>query len=88
VRDFNVIVRCGRVHAEVLHRPLVGPMVFLPEAGTRWLIHLVGGQATLKQDAIALGAGDTLLLEPAEPAQNVVLSGGGEVVLVKIRPAD
>jgi len=86
VRDFNVIVRRARAQAEVLYRPLVGPMVFLPEAAATWLIYLVGGQATVKQGELDLAQGDTLLIEPEVPAQNVVLTGGGEVILVKLRP--
>ena len=84
VRDFNLIVRRDAVRAEILHRPLVGPMVFLAEPATTWFVHLVGGRAELKNHDAALEAGDSLLLEPVEPAVNHVLSGGGEVVLVKL----
>jgi uncharacterized protein len=85
VRDFNVIVRREAVRAEVLHRPLVGPMVFLPEPATTWFIHLVAGQAALKDVAgMQLGAGESLLLEPGEAKRTRVLSGGGEVVLIKL----
>jgi len=87
VRDFNVIVRRSRARADVLYRPLVGPMVFLPEAAATWLIYLVGGQATVKQGELDLVPGETLLIEPGAPAHNVVLTGGGEVVLVKLQPA-
>jgi len=85
VRDFNVIVRRAAFQAEVLHRPLVGPMVFLPEAKTTWFIYVVGGRAELKDVAgMDLEAGDSLLLERDGEARNRVLSGGGEVVLVKL----
>jgi len=85
VRDFNVIVRRDAFSADVLHRPLVGPMVFLPEAATTWFIHLVGGQATLKGAAgMELSSGESLLLEPGGDPRNHVLNGGGEVVLVKL----
>jgi len=85
VRDFNVIVRRDAVRAEVLHRPLVGPMVFLPEAATTWLVYLVGGLAALKDVAgMQLEAGESLLLQPGDAARTRVLSGGGEVVLVKL----
>ena len=85
VRDFNVMVRRDRVRAEVLHRPLVGPMVFLPEAATTWFVYLVAGQAALKDVAgMQLEAGESLLLQPGDAAQTRVLSGGGEVVLVKL----
>ena len=85
VRDFNVIVRRDALRAEVLHRPLVGPIVFLPEAATTWFVYLVGGQAALKDVAgMHLEAGESLLLQPGDAARTRVLSGGGEVVLVKL----
>jgi len=88
VRDFNVIVRRTAFQAEVLHRPLVGPMVFLPEAKTTWFIYVAGGRAELKDVAgMDLEAGDSLLLERDGEARNRVLSGGGEVVLVKLTRA-
>ena len=93
VRDFNVIVRRDVVSADVLFRPLVGPMVFFPEAGTSWFVYLVGGQAQLKHGQMPLQAGESLLLEPDTADEmpvpganaNVVLTGGGEVVLVKLQ---
>ena len=85
VRDFNVIARRDVVRAEVLHRPLVGPMVFLPETATTWFIYLIGGQAVLKDVAgMQLEAGESLLLEPDDATRTRVLSGGGEVVLIKL----
>jgi hypothetical protein len=86
VRDFNVIVRRDAFAAEVLHRPLVGPMVFFPEAAT-WFIHLVGGRAQAKSAGaeVALDAGSSLLLEP-DSHDRTVLDGGGELVLVKFLP--
>ena len=88
VRDFNVIVRRAAFQAEVLHRPLVGPMVFLPEAKTTWFIYVAGGHAELNDVAgMDLEAGDSLLLERDGEARNRVLSGGGEVVLVKLTRA-
>lgn len=86
VRDFNVIVRRATTHADVWHRPLVGPMVFLAEAGVSWFVHVAAGSASIKNrgDGSALEAGDSLLLEPAEGGENIVLTGGGELVLVKL----
>jgi len=87
VRDFNVIVRRDAFRAEVLHRPLVGPMVFLPENAT-WFIYLADGRADVKLAGTAqeLGIGESLLLEPDGNSERVVLNGGGEVVLVKLTP--
>jgi len=86
VRDFNVIVRRSAVQAEVWHRPLVGPMVFLAEAGVSWFVFVAGGSAQIKNrnDAAALEAGDSLLLQPDGSAENIVLTGGGELAIVKL----
>ncbi len=86
VRDFNVIYRRDAIRAEVLHRPLVGPMVFFRDA--TWFIYLADGRAEAKcgDEQQAMEAGMSLLLEPADGAQRVVLNGGGEVVLVKFVP--
>ena len=84
VRDFNVIARRDAVRAQVLHRPLVGPMVFLPEAATTWFVYLVAGRAALKDIAgMQIEGGESLLLQPGDATRTRVLSGGGEVVLVK-----
>ena len=87
--DFNAIWQRERVAATVLHRPLVGAMVFFAEAGVSWLIHLLRGQATLKDPVapVLLAQGDSALLEPVPgEASNgrVILDGGGEVLLVRV----
>jgi hypothetical protein len=70
------------------HRPLVGPMVFLPEGATTWFVYLVAGQAALKDAAgMQVEAGESLLLQPGDATRTRVLSGGGEVVLVKFTKA-
>jgi hypothetical protein len=86
VRDFNVIVRRAAVNAEIWHRPLVGPMVFPATADTTWFVHVAGGNASMKSrdDAATLDAGDSLLLEPDAASDNLVLVGGGEVLVVKL----
>ena len=87
VRDFNVIVRRDAFHADVLHRPLVGPMVFLPEEAM-WFVYLAGGRADVKLGGTAqeLAIGEALLLQPDGGNERVVLNGGGELVLVKLIP--
>ena len=87
VRDFNVIVRRDAFRAEVLHRPLVGPMVFLPENAT-WFAYLAGGRAEVKLagNVQELAMGESLLLTPDAEHERVVLSGGGELLLVKLIP--
>lgn len=87
VRDFNVMTRRERCRAEILVRPLVGPMVFFPDA--TWFVYLAGGTASVKgQDSASAIAAREAVLLPADPAgERVVVDGGGEVVLVKFLPA-
>lgn len=91
VHLFNVIARRDRMRVELLHRPLVGPMVFFPEPGVEWLLHLMEGRAEVKDrpDVPALSAGDSLRLspEPEHPARSIV-SGGGEALLVRFVRTD
>jgi environmental stress-induced protein Ves len=83
--DFNVIWRRDSLQTQVLHRPLVGPMVFFAEAGVRWLVHLLNGQAAFKDQPLPLRLqqGDSALIEPGESGSRVILDGGGELLLVK-----
>jgi environmental stress-induced protein Ves len=86
VRDFNLISRRDRVRAEVLHRPLVGTMVFLPQPQTTWFVHLAAGRATFKYAGgkTSIEANESLLLEADETKENGILDGGGELVLIKL----
>src|SRR5690606_5409980 len=86
---FNLIWRRDRVAATLLHRPLVGPMVFFEEAGVSWLAHLMSGQAAFRDlpRPLHLAAGDSVLLQP-DPAgpSRLILSGGGELCLARLAP--
>lgn len=86
VRDFNVIARRDAFAAQVLHRPLVGPMVFLSDPNVTWFVYIADGCARLLNMApeAELRSGDSVLLEPDAGRGNSVLDGGGEVVLVKL----
>jgi environmental stress-induced protein Ves len=86
VRDFNVIARRDAVRAEVWHRPLVGPMVFLADAAVTWFVYVAVGQAAIKsqEGSPATETGDSLLLDVGDSAGNTVLDGGGELVIVKL----
>lgn len=88
--DFNVMVRRDRYSAQVLHRPLVGAMVFFAEAGVSWAIHLLAGGASIKGAQIALAAGDTVLLgeEQLPSAMRQVLDGAGEALLIRLQRLD
>jgi len=88
--DFNLMWRPQAVQAELLLRPLVGPMFFFADAHTHWAIHLIAGQARF--DAASrlppMWAGDTALLYGAPGRVRYALEGGGELIAVKfIAPA-
>lgn len=86
--DFNLIWRRDAVEATLLHRPLVGPMVFFAEPGTTWLLHLLQGQAEFKDLArpLRLSQGDSALLLPdPDGPSRLILQGGGELLLAKLR---
>lgn len=85
--DFNLMWRRERFTAELLHRPLVGSMLFFVDADTHWAIHLIAGQARFESDeALApLFAGDTAVL-PAQPERRrYALQGGGELLAIRLQ---
>ena len=86
-RDFNLIWDRKQVQAELMHRPLVGPMLFFPEPAVTWLVYLIGGRARLKDrpDVAALDTGDSLLLQAGTGDDNrIILDGGGELLLARV----
>lgn len=84
--DFNLMWKRDRVEASLLHRPLVGPMLFFAEAGVHWAIHVLSGRAHFKdrQPAELLEQGDTALVD-ASGSGRLLIEGGGELLLVKVR---
>ena len=88
-QDFNLMWRRDRVQASLLHRPLVGPMLFFAEAQVRWLAYLLSGRAMVKDQLLpmVLEQGDSALLEPqAGDHQRLIIEGGGELLLVRFAP--
>ena len=86
-QDFNLIWRRDRLNAELLHRPLVGPMLFFAVPSVSWLIHLISGQAYFKDQAQVppLQAGDSALLQPLDGGvHRLILDGDGEVLLARM----
>ncbi|MCW0390625.1 Protein Ves [Xanthomonas sacchari] len=91
--DFNLMWRRDRLRTQLLHRPLVGPMLFFAEPAVAWAVHLLAGQAQF--DAASglppLAAGDSAWLA-ADARRRFALSGGGEVLAMRIEalptPAD
>lgn len=86
--DFNLMWRRERVHAELWHRPLVGPMVIFVEPHTTWAVHLIAGQAQFVDASglPSLSAGDSAILAAAGERQRHVLDGGGEALLIRVEP--
>ena len=86
--DFNLMWRRDRIRADTWHRPLVGPMVIFVEPGSTWVVHLIAGQARFDATSglPALEAGDTALLEAGDDRRRYVLDGGGEALLIRLKP--
>lgn len=87
----NLIWSPDRMEAQVLHRPLVGPMYVFAAAGETWLVHLAAGSATAAADgadgpgAVLLEQGDTAVLEAGGRGGRLALEGGGDLVLLRLR---
>ncbi len=88
VRDFNVIVRRDALRAEVMHRPLVGPMVFFADAA--WFVYLASGNAVVKswQSTQPIKAGESVLLLADVDGDRMVIDGGGEVLIARFLPTE
>ena len=86
-QDFNLMWRRDAIDAQLLHRPLVGPMVIFADAGTTWAVHLIAGQARFADDSGLqdLAAGDTALLEAGRARLRHVLDGGGEALVIRLQ---
>jgi uncharacterized protein len=84
--DFNLMWRRNAITAELLHRPLVGPMIFFAEPAVSWAIHLLAGQAEFDEESglPALWAGDTVLLADNQTRRRFMLEGGGEILAIKL----
>lgn len=86
-QDFNLMWRRDALQAELLHRPLVGNMLFFTEPQVGWVIHLLGGQAAFEGDVLPpLATGDTAWLG-AGARTRFALKGGGELLAIRVSPA-
>lgn len=83
----NLIHDPARCEVDILHRPLVGTMVFFSDPAETWLIHLLSGHAAGRQSRHQARAetGDTLLLESDSKGDRFLIDGAGELLLVRIR---
>ncbi|MDO7933295.1 HutD family protein [Xanthomonas euvesicatoria pv. eucalypti] len=86
-QDFNLMWRRDVLQTELLHRPLVGTMLFFADPGSAWAIHLLAGQASFGRDSglPPLAAGDTAWLSAATRTR-YVLDGGGELLAIRVSP--
>lgn len=87
VQVANLIWDPVAVQAQLLTRPLVGAMVLFLPPQTTWVIYLLAGQAELRlgERSELLGQEEGVVLDSDQPqAERAVLSGGGEVILVKL----
>jgi environmental stress-induced protein Ves len=84
VQALNLIHRPDAIDARLLHRPLLGSMLFFLRPGQTWLLHLAAGQARLREGnhLLELAAGDSALL--FGDAGRVQLEGGGDLLLVQV----
>ncbi|PPT45139.1 HutD-family protein [Xanthomonas arboricola] len=86
-QDFNLMWRRDLVKTELLHRPLVGTMLFFADPGSAWAIHLLAGQASFGRESglPPLAAGDTAWLSASTRTRHV-LDGGGELLAIRVSP--
>lgn len=83
--DFNLMWKREQLQAELLHRPLVGNMLFFTEPNAAWAIHLLAGQAEFEGESglPPLQQGDTAWLAAGERRRHA-LNGGGELLAIRV----
>lgn len=79
--DFNLIWKRERIETELLHRPIVGSMLFFGEPGVTWLLYGLAGQA--RTPAGLLEVGDAACWRADHG--RLVIEGGGELLLARLR---
>jgi uncharacterized protein len=84
-QDFNVMWRRDQYKVAVLHRPIVGPMVFFRETDVHWALYVISGQVQAKdiQPRMVLMQGDSGIILSSERSSRLIIDGGGEILLVK-----
>lgn len=88
-RDFNLMLRDG-ARGELFARTLVDSMVLPADPGTRWLVYLHRGSASVSvgEAALQLAPEDAALLSfQAGSRERAVIEGAGELVLAKLQAA-
>lgn len=82
--DFNLIWRRDAVAATLLHRPIVGSMLFFGEPGVTWLLYVMAGQVRTPAGVLEMGDAARIAIAAGERR---VIEGGGELLLAKLAPA-
>ncbi|MBS3958907.1 MAG: HutD family protein [Xanthomonadaceae bacterium] len=80
--DFNLIWKRGAVDAQLLHRPIVGSMLFFGEPELVWVLYVLAGQ--VRTPAGGLERGDAARLA-VPPGERLVIEGGGELLLARLQ---
>lgn len=90
VQDFNLMIADPALDAQMLHRPLTGSMVLMPESGVITVFHLLDGHAQLQGNpAVKLLPADTRLIRGDQPgAQIQRIVGGGDALIIRIFPRE
>ena len=88
VEDFNLMIGDPALDAEMLHRPLLGSMILVPEAGTITVLHLLSGEAQLQGSPTRrMTSADTLIIRGDQPDARIErVVGSGDVLMVRIFP--
>jgi environmental stress-induced protein Ves len=88
VEDFNLMVADPLLDAELLHRPLTGSMVLVPEPGAVTALHLLDGQASMQGERpLRMAPGDTVLIRADQPGAAIErIVGSGEALIARIFP--
>lgn len=83
--DFNLMWRREAIDAQLLHRPIVGSMLFFGEPGVTWVLYVLAGQVRTSAGVLEVGDAARIAIPPGERR---VIEGGGEVLLAKLQPAN
>ena len=84
--DFNLMWRRDAIDAELWHRPLVGSMAIIADAGSTWIAYMLAGQAQF-DDACGLPSlmtGDTAILPGGNSRSRYLLDGAGELLVIRL----
>ena len=79
--DFNLIWKRDAIDAQLLHRPIVGSMLFFGEPGVSWVLYVLAGQVRTPVGPLDVGDAARLAIPVGERR---VVEGGGEVLLAKL----